>query len=270
MDKWCGIKIVLARTDDGEVYYLIDTEDFSFIPVVKHYIDLIVARAPGSISPNTTHTYCYQLRYFFAFLKQRNLDYHQVTYEDLVSFRLWLKNPYRFYGNISALPGVNDLNEKTINAIIDRVSSLYKWLKDSGQIPENPVKYRRVRISQERKKRELLAHVRRSTFVEKNILKSREPKRKSDQFLEEVVKRLNAGDNQPFFDDPSVWDALIVLRYTGRRIEDLAHLQWDCLKFDSDGDHLAKVYGAEITSVDEIIKEFARDWMQREELSEGY
>lgn len=178
MDKWCGIKIALARTDDGEIYYLVDTEDFNFIPVVKNYLDLIAARAPGSISPNTSYTYCYHLRYFFTFLKQKNLDYHKATYEDLVSFRLWLKNPYRFHGNVSALPGVNDLSEKTINAIIDRVSSLYRWLKDSGQIPENPVKYRLVIISQKRRERELLTHVRRSTIVEKNILKSREPKKR--------------------------------------------------------------------------------------------
>lgn len=178
MDKWGGLKVALARTDIGEIYYLVDTSDFSFIPVVKSYLDLIAARAPRSISPNTSYTYCYHLRYYFAYLKQRGLDYNHVTYEDLVSFRLWLKNPYRFHVNVSALPGVNDLSEKTINAIIDRVSSLYRWLKDSSQIAENPVKYKLVKVSRERRERELLTHVRRSTDVEKNILKSREPKKR--------------------------------------------------------------------------------------------
>ncbi|MGR5986628.1 hypothetical protein ACT7CT_03310 [Bacillus sanguinis] len=40
---------------------------------------------------------------------------------------------------------------------------------------------------------------------------------------------------------PTYWDLIIILRYTGRRFEDIAHLiadgsDIDCLKYDLDGD----------------------------------
>jgi hypothetical protein len=46
VDKWGGLKIALARTDVGEIYYLVDTNDFSFIPVVKSYLGLIDREVP--------------------------------------------------------------------------------------------------------------------------------------------------------------------------------------------------------------------------------
>lgn len=57
-----------------------------------------------------------------------------------------------------------------------------------------------------------------------------------DRLLEEVAGKLAAGQELPIINDPFAWDALIVLRYTGRRLEDIAHLQYDCLRFDEDGD----------------------------------
>ena len=191
MDHWNGIEIVLARTEQGEAYYLVDVdEDYSFIPDVKSYLDLLQARAGRSLSPNTSRTYCYHLRYFFSFLKQRNLGHLEVTYDDLVDFRLWLKNPYRFHGKVSALPGLSNLSESTINAAIDRVSSFYRWLKQSAKISDSPVKFRTVHVSQARRERELLTHTRRSASVEKNILKSREPKRKIKTVTDKEFKKL--------------------------------------------------------------------------------
>lgn len=191
MDHWNGIEIVLARTEQGEAYYLVDVDDdYSFIPDVKSYLDLLHARARHFLSPNTSRTYCYHLRYFFSFLKQRNMDHLEITYDDLVDFRLWLKNPYRFYDNVSALPGLSSLSENTINAAIDRVSSFYWWLKKSGKIAESPVKYQTVRISQARRERELLTHTRRSASVEKNILKSKELKRKVKTVTDKEFKKL--------------------------------------------------------------------------------
>lgn len=55
----------------------------------------------------------------------------------LTNFKLRLKNPYRFYENVEMLDYEyvdDDLKVSTVNAIVDRVSSLFLWLKASGRI----------------------------------------------------------------------------------------------------------------------------------------
>lgn len=64
---------------------------------------------------------------------------------------------------------------------------------------------------------------------------------KLDDYLETtIIPSLENGKETPIV-DPMYWDIIIVLRYTGRRIEDIAHLiadesDIDCLKYDLDGD----------------------------------
>ncbi|MGR5953170.1 hypothetical protein ACT7DP_15820 [Bacillus paranthracis] len=48
------------------------------------------------------------------------------------------------------------------------------------------------------------------------------------------------GEETPII-SPTYWDLIVILRYTGRRVEDIAHLiadgsDIDCLKYDLDGD----------------------------------
>ena len=50
-----------------------------------------------------------------------------------------------------------------------------------------------------------------------------------------VLPALRKNENPPFI-DAALWDFIIILRYTGRRYEDVAHLLSDCLQFDADGD----------------------------------
>lgn len=62
-----------------------------------------------------------------------------------------------------------------------------------------------------------------------------------DEYLESViVPLLETGKETPIV-APMFWDMIIILRYTGRRYEDLAHLiadgtDKDCLRYDLDGD----------------------------------
>jgi len=184
-DKWYEIiRIEPAQTDLGLMYYLID-DNYNFIDLVKKYLNMIQARAEREVSPNTVKAYCYQLWYFIVFLKIRDLDILDLDGNpDLLSkFKLWLKNPYRFYENIKVLnydiefDYIEDsLSVTTINGIISRVSSLYLWLKASNKIKENPVVYRSVMVTQSMRDKDMLAHTRHNRTIQVNTLKSKVPK----------------------------------------------------------------------------------------------
>ena len=62
-----------------------------------------------------------------------------------------------------------------------------------------------------------------------------------DDYLENtIIPLLEDGKDTPII-SPTYWDLIIILRHTGRRFEDMAHLiadgsDIDCLKYDLDGD----------------------------------
>ncbi|KXA09930.1 tyrosine-type recombinase/integrase [Clostridium perfringens] len=184
-DKWYEIiKIVEAQTDSGLMYYLVN-DNYDFITLVKEYLNMIQARAEREVSPNTIKSYCYQLWYFIVFLRIKNLGILDLDGKPdiLAQFKLWLKNPYRFYENIEVLnydiefDYIGDsLNVTTINGIISRVSALYLWLKASNKIKENPVIYRSVMVTQSMRDKDMLAHTRHNRTIQVNTLKSKVPK----------------------------------------------------------------------------------------------
>lgn len=64
-----------------------------------------------------------------------------------------------------------------------------------------------------------------------------------DDYLETTLIPLLEEGNPTLIIDPTYWDLLIVIRYTGRRFEDIAHLiashtdkSMECLQYDLDGD----------------------------------
>lgn len=61
-----------------------------------------------------------------------------------------------------------------------------------------------------------------------------------DDYLNKVIPLLEEGKPTPII-EPCYWDAILILRYTGRRTDDLCHLladngENDCLKYDNDND----------------------------------
>lgn len=176
-DRWQGYTIVTARGEWGNISYLVDTHSFEFVPLVKDYIDHLVARAGGMISTNTTRAYCYSLRYLYTYLRLKGLSPLTLQYEDLVSFRLWLKAPLRHRGSVIILHDWTPLDDATVDLIIDGVSAFFRWMANTGRIADNPVRYRSV-IKYGARDHDLLAHVRRGNTVQKNLLKGRTPHKK--------------------------------------------------------------------------------------------
>jgi integrase/recombinase XerD len=237
--KWREmISIRKAITDSGVMYYLMD-EDLNFIPSVKDYLNVIQARAVQQVAPKTVQTYCYQLWYFIVFLKIKRLD---VLYLDgkpqiLTDFKLWLKNPYRFYENVESFNfdfedeyEDNDIKTTYINAIIDRVSSLFLWLKASGKIKDNPVVYRSVMRTSAMKDKDMLAHTRKSRTVMKNTLKSKVP--------QEIPKTISKKDFKKFLDAVNLLRdkiILLVLKEGGLRSGELLGIKLEDIDYGEQG-----------------------------------
>lgn len=178
------VRVVEARTDIGSMFYLVD-ENYNFIEFTKEFLDMISSRSNNSVSPNTLKSYCYDLRYFIIFLNIKNLSVLSLDGRPdiLVDYKLWLKNPFRFYENVYLLSNYStynykkyDLKDSTINQYIDRVSSLYLWLKATNKIKENPVIYRNIIATSSMRDRDLLTHTRRNRKIQINSLKSKPPK----------------------------------------------------------------------------------------------
>ncbi|WP_055669063.1 tyrosine-type recombinase/integrase [Desnuesiella massiliensis] len=66
-------------------------------------------------------------------------------------------------------------------------------------------------------------------------------KRQMDEYIEHTIVPLLEEDKVTPLIQPQYWDMIIVIRYTGRRYEDIVHLLADnsgedCLRYDADGD----------------------------------
>lgn len=238
-EKWYEkIRIVKAQTDLGEMYYLVD-DNYDFIPMIKEYLNMIQARAEREVSPNTVKTYCYLLWYFVVFLKIRGLEILDLDGKPdiLAQFKLWLKNPYRFYENIEVLnydiefDYVEDsLKVTTINAIISRVSSLYLWLKASNRIKENPVVYRSVMVTQSMRDKDMLAHTRHNRTIQVNTLKSKVPK--------VIPKTVKQKDFKKFLDSVNLLRdkiILLCLKEGGFRSNELLGIHLEDIDFAEQG-----------------------------------
>lgn len=237
--KWYEIiRIVKAQTNLGLMYYLVDN-NYDFINLVKEYLNMIQARAEREVSPNTVKSYCYQLWYFVVFLKIKDLDILDLDGKPniLAQFKLWLKNPYRFYENIEVLnydiefEYIKDsLSITTINGIISRVSSLYLWLKASNKIKENPVVYRSVMVTQSMRDKDMLAHTRHSRTIQVNTLKSKVAKT--------IPKTVEQKDFKKFLDSVNLLRdkiILLCLKEGGFRSNELLGIHLEDINFAEEG-----------------------------------
>lgn len=238
-EKWYEIiRIVKAQTDLGLMYYLVD-DNYDFINLVKEYLNMIQARTEIEVSPNTIKSYCYQLWYFIVFLKIKDLDILDLDGKPyiLAQFKLWLKNPYRFYENIELLnydiefEYIKDsLSVTTINGIISRVSSLYLWLKATNKIKENPVVYRNVMVTQQARDRDMLSHTRRNRIIQVNTLKSKVPKT--------IPKTVEQKDFKKFLDSVNLLRdkiILLCLKEGGFRSNELLGVHLEDIDFAEQG-----------------------------------
>ena len=89
--------VEIENNDQQKRYVAIDNEGMLVEPIVRYlkYLDRIAA------ARLTLRSYAFALRLYWEFLSQQQLDWKQITLDDLAQFVLWLKLPT---GNLSVLP----------------------------------------------------------------------------------------------------------------------------------------------------------------------
>lgn len=198
-DWFQRIQVCRAIVNNVPRYYLID-ENLDFLPHAKAYIDMQVAQYGPNVSPNTLRTYCYGLRYFYIYLsiQNRTLDSTDGDYDFMISYKLWLQNPYRFCDGVIILPGIHIdkktsadyLSIPTLNQYISNISAFYNWLTATKIIKRSPVPYRLIPTPTFAQDRDMLAHTRRNSKMLVNALKSKVPKKRPKVILSEEFTSL--------------------------------------------------------------------------------
>ncbi|WP_414166352.1 site-specific integrase [Streptoverticillium reticulum] len=85
-------------------------------------------------SPNTVKAYAHDLKDYFGFLAQHDLDWREVRLEDLGEFVAWLRRPPRARGgNVTVLPSVEaHCAESTVNRKLSALSAFYQHAARRG------------------------------------------------------------------------------------------------------------------------------------------
>src|SRR6266566_2474701 len=175
-------------------YIVVDDSGDLIVPVVRYlkYLDAI-GRAR-----NTLRAYAQSLSLYFTYLAQQDLDYQEVTLDDLGGFVLWLKNPYRSLKVLPVRPVVQARANNTINGCITAVSGFYDYLWRQDDLAANLNEKTRTYLpTRARSYKSFLHHITKGKLVEKNLLKRRVPRRGQPKTLtkEQIETLVNACEN---------------------------------------------------------------------------
>lgn len=187
--------VEIENNDQQKRYVVIDNEGTLVEPIVRYlkYLDRIAA------ARFTLRSYAFALRLYWEFLSQQQLDWQQITLDDLAQFVLWLKLPS---GNLSVLP-VRPVpqarSQRSINHTITVITSFYDyhWCMDAiaSNMKEKTTTYLPART---RRYKSFLHHLTKGALVAKNILKQKEEKRPRPKTItkDQVQQLLDACTNQ--------------------------------------------------------------------------
>lgn len=119
------MEVVKVKREDGrERYYLADNEGLPIESVLK----FIRFKDNTNYARNTLRMYCQHLKLYFEYLEQHNIDFENVTIDDLSMFVNWLQNPYKSSKVRAVTPVESARCPRTINIIVDTVLLFYDYL----------------------------------------------------------------------------------------------------------------------------------------------
>ena len=103
--------IEIETQDQQKRYVVIDDEGTLIEPIVRYlkYLDRIGA------ARNTLRSYAIILKQYWEYLSQQQLDWQQITLDELAQFVLWLKLPTGSLRVLPALPVLQARSNRTIN-----------------------------------------------------------------------------------------------------------------------------------------------------------
>jgi len=195
------MKVQEIQIDNKKRYVLIDEENNRpVLPVVKYlkYLDNI------GKAENTLRAYCYHLKFYFQFLKEKERGYKDVDLNLLAEFISWLRSPDQSTKVIHLQQIQAKRSERTVNAILTCVQGFYDYLMRIEDYEQDlSEKTKKQVFGNNRSFKPFLHHILRGNSFDKNNLKIKEPRR--------VVLTLTSAQVQAIHDACSnIRDALLI------------------------------------------------------------
>ena len=181
-----NMQVVKLKVEKNKERYYVATDDGVPIESVLKFIKF---KDNTGYARNTLKQYCWHLKLYFEYLEQRNLDFQQVTIDDLAHFVKWLQNPLQ---SIKIIPINNKQSSRTsstINTIVNTLLTFYDYALRHEEYSNN--------ISERLKKAVILPNNKFKGFlygiafqnktVASNILKLKVPKNRPKVLKKEEV-----------------------------------------------------------------------------------
>jgi len=190
------MQVVEIETQDQQrCYVVIDEEGTLVEPIVRYlkYLDRI------GVARNTLRSYATALRLYWQYLEQEELDWQQITLDDLARFVLWLKVPSGSLKVLPAHPVEQARSNRTINHTLTVVRGFYDYQWRMEEISTNLKDKTTTYLSAHAKRyKGFLHHITKGSPVAKNILKQKEEKRQRPKTITkaQVQALLDACSNQ--------------------------------------------------------------------------
>jgi len=190
------MQVVEVETGDRQKRYVVMDDAGVFVePIVRYlkYLDRI-----GS-ARQTLRSYAFTLKLYWEYLIQQQLDWKQITLDDLSRFILWLKLPSGSLKVLPVHPVPQVRSNRTINHALTVVRSFYDYHWRVEETVTN-VKDKTTTFlpARARRYKSFLHHITKGSPLEKNILKQPEAKRQRPKTItkDQIQQLLDACLNQ--------------------------------------------------------------------------
>lgn len=183
------MEVVKVKTEDEkERYFVADDLGLPIEPILK----FIRFKDNTNYARNTLRMYCQHLKLYFEYLQQRNLDFQDITIDDLALFVNWLQNPYESLKVIPSTHIESARSPRTINIIINTVLAFYDYIlrheEYSNNISDRLKKF--VSTPSRNFKGFLYGIAHKQKKVTSNILKLKVPKSKPKTLSKDEITKL--------------------------------------------------------------------------------
>ncbi|KEI86132.1 transposase [Clostridium botulinum B2 267] len=183
------MEVVKVKTEDGkERYFVADDLGLPIEPILK----FIRFKDNTNYARNTLRMYCQHLKLYFEYLQQRDINFQDITIDDLALFVNWLQNPYESLKVIPSHHIESARSPRTINIIINTVLAFYDYIlrheEYSNNISDRLKKF--VSTPSRNFKGFLYGIAHEQKKVTSNILKLKVPKSKPKTLSKEEIGTL--------------------------------------------------------------------------------
>lgn len=164
--------------DTGQVSWMLLDDMYRPDEPVNRFLQFLINL---DRSPNTVRAYAFHLKLWRQYLRERHLEWTDVTIDDLAHFTQWLRTPP--VEGLLALDRVPVRTKRTVYAVLSAVYEFYTYHSNAGATPALPL-YRFVTLPRRRYK-DFLYHKTKSAPVTTRIVAV--PKPEPEKYLPKTL-----------------------------------------------------------------------------------